>query len=79
MIPVLSVSSGDNPYVAFQHETARRDEDGNDPQRRLAQERTVEAVDLVIAQGKVEGIDPDDLRDADAGRHGTRRSFPGRR
>ena len=57
VLQVLSVSSGENPYIAFQHETAvvtKAGEIRND----VSLKRNGSKIDIVIAQGKAEGFDP---------------------
>jgi hypothetical protein len=57
VLQILSVSSGENPYIAFQHETAivtKAGEIRND----VSLKRNGSKVDIVISQGKAEGFDP---------------------
>jgi len=58
VLQILRVSSGDNPYVAFQHETAvvtKTASIRND----VNLKKNGSKIDLVISQGKVEGVDPE--------------------
>ncbi len=57
VLQVLSVSSGENPYIAFQHETAIVTKDG-EIRNDVSLKRNGSKVDIVIAQGKAEGFDP---------------------
>ncbi|HVW29497.1 MAG TPA: hypothetical protein VHC69_29235 [Polyangiaceae bacterium] len=57
VLQVLSVSSGENPYIAFQHETAVVTKDG-EIRNDVSLKHNGSKVDIVIAQGKAEGFDP---------------------
>jgi hypothetical protein len=57
VIQVLRVSSGDNPYVAFQHETAIVTKAG-EIRNEVALKKQGAKTDIVISQGKAEGFDP---------------------
>ena len=57
VLQVLSVSSGENPFIAFQHEVAVVTKDG-EIRNDVSLKRNGSKTDIVIAQGKAEGFEP---------------------
>ncbi|HEX4336956.1 MAG TPA: hypothetical protein VH062_13655 [Polyangiaceae bacterium] len=57
VLQVLSVSSGENPYIAFQHEVSVVTKDG-EIRNDVSLKRNGAKMDIVIAQGKAEGFEP---------------------
>jgi hypothetical protein len=58
VLQVLRVSNGDNPYVAFQHEVGVVTKTSS-IRNEVTLKRDGTKTNIVIAQGKVEGVDPE--------------------
>jgi hypothetical protein len=57
ILQVLSVSSGENPFIAFTHETGIVTKEG-EIHNLVTTKRNGSKIDIVVSQGKAEGFDP---------------------